>query len=119
MFDSMFLWTWRAPEVIEIGSGTWRRLSSTAANSLSLTKCGRLHYTQWNAMAFPVPDHLPRKTMPKDISTEILTKVSEVTTKTLTSSLVTSWVDELEAGVQNTKVRNCKHLFLRYIPTDK
>ncbi|KDQ61547.1 hypothetical protein JAAARDRAFT_190291 [Jaapia argillacea MUCL 33604] len=56
-------------------------------------------------MAFPVPSHLPRKASPQDVSTKVLTKISEATTKTLTAQLATSWVAELDDTIHATKKR--------------
>ena len=56
-------------------------------------------------MAFPVPAHLPRGKDPQDVSTKILSKISETDTKSLNSSLVSSWVAELDETIAQTKVR--------------
>ncbi|KAH8091668.1 Centromere/kinetochore Zw10-domain-containing protein [Cristinia sonorae] len=55
-----------------------------------------------NTMAFPVPAHLPRK-KDTDVSTTLLTKMSETTPKTLTFELTSSWVSELERAITQTK----------------
>lgn len=55
-------------------------------------------------MAFPVPSHLPRKKAPQDVSTEILTKISETPAKGLTADLASSWVVELSENISQTKV---------------
>ncbi|TDL23641.1 hypothetical protein BD410DRAFT_768181 [Rickenella mellea] len=56
-------------------------------------------------MAFPVPEHLPRGGAAQDVSTEILTKVSEATPKTLTAQLASSWIAELDRTILQTKER--------------
>ncbi|KAI0079377.1 hypothetical protein K474DRAFT_1735495 [Panus rudis PR-1116 ss-1] len=55
-------------------------------------------------MAFPVPEHLPRK-KEVDVSTKLLTKVSETDSKALNFELASSWVAELDAAIQQTKKR--------------
>ncbi|KAF8216598.1 hypothetical protein K438DRAFT_1797518 [Mycena galopus ATCC 62051] len=55
-------------------------------------------------MAFPIPSHLPRRN-PQDISSEILTKIDQATNQTLTASLATSWLAELEDTIQATQCR--------------
>ncbi|KAF7370529.1 Dsl1-C domain-containing protein [Mycena sanguinolenta] len=54
-------------------------------------------------MAFPIPSHLPRRPNPQDVSSEILMKIDEATNQTLTASLATSWLAELEATIQATE----------------
>ncbi|KAJ6591472.1 hypothetical protein DFH09DRAFT_1273408 [Mycena vulgaris] len=54
-------------------------------------------------MAFPVPAHLPRRPNPQDVSSEILMKIDQATNQTLTASLATSWLAELETTIQATK----------------
>ncbi|EMD39295.1 hypothetical protein CERSUDRAFT_112943 [Gelatoporia subvermispora B] len=54
-------------------------------------------------MAFTVPSHLPRKKDPQDISTVILTKVSEANAKSLTAQLAASWVTELDDTIRQTR----------------
>ncbi|KAI0317156.1 hypothetical protein OF83DRAFT_1263778 [Amylostereum chailletii] len=56
-------------------------------------------------MAFPVPSHLPRKRVPQDISTQILSKVASATTKTLTAELASSWIVELDETILQTKTQ--------------
>lgn len=56
-------------------------------------------------MAFPIPSHLPRKKDARDVSTQILTKISETTLKDLNASAASSWVSELEDTISLTKVR--------------
>lgn len=57
-------------------------------------------------MAFPVPSHLPRKKDAQDVSTQVLTKISEATAKSLNAKLASSWVAELEDTIRLTKVRS-------------
>ncbi|KAJ7504302.1 hypothetical protein B0H11DRAFT_1981579 [Mycena galericulata] len=54
-------------------------------------------------MAFPVPSHLPRRPKLQDVSSEILMKIDRATNKTLTASLATSWLAELDDTIQATK----------------
>ncbi|KZT67377.1 hypothetical protein DAEQUDRAFT_713635 [Daedalea quercina L-15889] len=56
-------------------------------------------------MAFPVPAHLPRGKDPQDISTKILTKVSETDTKSLNAAMVSSWIAELDETIAETKTK--------------
>ncbi|KAI0738508.1 hypothetical protein C8Q80DRAFT_1205833 [Daedaleopsis nitida] len=56
-------------------------------------------------MAFPLPDHLPRKKDARDVSTQILMKISETTSKSLNAELVSSWVAELNETIGATKAR--------------
>ena len=54
-------------------------------------------------MAFPIPAHLPRK-KDLDVSTTVLSKMSETSLKSLNHELASSWVSELEAAIRQTKV---------------
>ncbi|KAF9477590.1 hypothetical protein BDN70DRAFT_880982 [Pholiota conissans] len=56
-------------------------------------------------MAFPVPDHLPKRAIPVDVSSKILHKVDATTKDTLSSSLAASWIAELDESIQATKQR--------------
>lgn len=56
-------------------------------------------------MAFPLPSHLPRKKDARDVSTQVLTKISETPSKALNAQLASSWVEELNETIQYTKVR--------------
>ena len=56
-------------------------------------------------MAFPVPDHLPRRAVPQDISSQVLSKLDEATNKSLNADLAASWVHELDDTIHATKVR--------------
>ncbi|CCM02541.1 uncharacterized protein FIBRA_04643 [Fibroporia radiculosa] len=56
-------------------------------------------------MAFPLPSHLPRQKDPQDVSTKILTKISEATAKSLNAELASSWVAELDDTITQTKER--------------
>ena len=55
-------------------------------------------------MAFPIPSHLPRK-KDLDVSTTVLTKMSETSLKALNHDLALTWVAELDVAIQQTKVR--------------
>ncbi|KAJ7281438.1 hypothetical protein C8J57DRAFT_1433387 [Mycena rebaudengoi] len=54
-------------------------------------------------MAFPIPSHLPRRPNPQDVSSGILMKIDQATNQSLTASLATSWLAELEETIQSTK----------------
>lgn len=56
-------------------------------------------------MAFPIPAHLPRRASPQDISSQILSKIDAATNKSLTSTLATSWLTELDDAIQSSKER--------------
>ncbi|EPQ56262.1 hypothetical protein GLOTRDRAFT_115586 [Gloeophyllum trabeum ATCC 11539] len=56
-------------------------------------------------MAFLVPDHLPRKNVPQDVSTRILSAISETTQKGLTAQVASSWVAQLDDTIYLTKKR--------------
>lgn len=56
-----------------------------------------------NAMAFPIPEHLPQKPKPVDISTQILTKISDTSLKLLNASLASTWVQELDKSIREAK----------------
>ncbi|KAH9951200.1 Centromere/kinetochore Zw10-domain-containing protein [Amylocystis lapponica] len=56
-------------------------------------------------MAFPVPSHLPRKKDPQDVSTRILTKISEATSNSLNTQLASSWIAELDDAITQTKAQ--------------
>ena len=60
-------------------------------------------------MAFPVPSHLPRK-RDNDVSTKLLSKMSETSSKSLTYEAASAWVIELDGAIQETKVRGQAHL---------
>lgn len=55
-------------------------------------------------MAFPIPAHLPRK-KDLDVSTTVLSKMSETSLKSLNHELASSWVSELETAIRQTKDR--------------
>ena len=55
-------------------------------------------------MAFPVPAHLPRK-KDLDVSTTVLSKMSETSLKALNHELASNWVAELDVAIRQTKVR--------------
>ncbi|KAF9038459.1 hypothetical protein BJ165DRAFT_1531549 [Panaeolus papilionaceus] len=56
-------------------------------------------------MAFPVPDHLPKRQTPVDVSSKILYKIGAATRDTLNSSLSSLWLQELDDSILNTKQR--------------
>ncbi|OSD04787.1 hypothetical protein PYCCODRAFT_1433123 [Trametes coccinea BRFM310] len=56
-------------------------------------------------MAFPIPSHLPRKKDARDVSTQILTKVSETSSKDLSAKVASTWVSELDETIKLTKKR--------------
>ncbi|TFK48548.1 hypothetical protein OE88DRAFT_1704425 [Heliocybe sulcata] len=56
-------------------------------------------------MAFPIPNHLPRKGNPQDVSTRILSAISDTTSKALTAQVASSWVAELDDAIYSTKKR--------------
>jgi centromere/kinetochore protein ZW10 len=62
-------------------------------------------------MAFPIPAHLPRRTSPQDVSSQILSKIDAATNRSLTSTLATSWLTELDDTIQSTKVLGLSDLF--------
>lgn len=55
-------------------------------------------------MAFPVPNHLPKRPLPVDVSSKILYKIDAATKDTLNSSLAASWLQDLDKSIQETKV---------------
>lgn len=55
-------------------------------------------------MAFPIPSHLPRKKDARDVSTQVLTKVAETTSKGLNAKVASSWIAELDETIRFTKV---------------
>jgi hypothetical protein len=55
-------------------------------------------------MAFPVPSHLPRKSSPQDVSSNILSRIAEASSKTLNAELALSWIHELDKTILETKV---------------
>ncbi|KAI0697828.1 hypothetical protein C8T65DRAFT_614507 [Cerioporus squamosus] len=56
-------------------------------------------------MAFPLPSHLPRKKDARDVSTQILTRISETPSKALRAEVASSWVAELDDTIKVTKTR--------------
>ncbi|KAL5513152.1 YTM1_2 [Sanghuangporus vaninii] len=56
-------------------------------------------------MAFPVPEHLPRKQLPTDVSSQILSRISDATSKSLNAELAAEWVAELQLNIRQTKDR--------------
>ncbi|CAL1714224.1 unnamed protein product [Somion occarium] len=55
-------------------------------------------------MAFPIPTHLPRK-RDNDVSTNLLSKMSDTPSKSLTYEVASSWVTELDNTIRETKRR--------------
>ncbi|GJE98094.1 hypothetical protein PsYK624_143160 [Phanerochaete sordida] len=55
-------------------------------------------------MAFPIPTHLPRK-KDLDVSTTVLSKMSETSLKALTHDAASAWVAELDVAIRETKAR--------------
>ncbi|KAI0091457.1 Centromere/kinetochore Zw10-domain-containing protein [Irpex rosettiformis] len=53
-------------------------------------------------MAFPVPSHLPRKKN-QDVSTKLLSEISETTFKSLSQEVASKWVAELDVAIRQTK----------------
>lgn len=51
-------------------------------------------------MAFPLPNHLPRK---QDVSSAILTKIGNATNSSLDASVAGQWVTELDETILTTK----------------
>jgi len=70
------------------------------------TNAGHNTYSEYlsNIMAFPVPDHLPKRPTVVDVSSTILYKIDSATKDTLNSSLAASWIHELDKSIQATKV---------------
>lgn len=62
-------------------------------------------------MAFPVPEHLPKRAIPVDVSSKILYKIDAATRDRLNTSLASSWIEELDESILATKV-GLKHLLL-------
>ncbi|KAF8630118.1 hypothetical protein AX15_003076 [Amanita polypyramis BW_CC] len=56
-------------------------------------------------MAFPLPDHLPRRAAPQDISSTILTRIDAATSQTLNAKLARSWLADLDDNISSTKQR--------------
>ncbi|KAF8159474.1 hypothetical protein B0H34DRAFT_654458 [Crassisporium funariophilum] len=54
-------------------------------------------------MAFPLPDHLPKRPTLVDVSSKILYKIDAATNETLNSDLASSWIRELDETIQSTK----------------
>ncbi|KAJ3557317.1 hypothetical protein NM688_g1539 [Phlebia brevispora] len=69
-------------------------------------------------MAFPIPQHLPRK-KDQDVSTKLLSKMSETTFKSLTRELASSWVAELDVAISQTKARINERIQADYAAFEK
>ncbi|KAI9440570.1 hypothetical protein H4582DRAFT_1937820 [Lactarius indigo] len=50
-------------------------------------------------MAFPIPSHLPRNAAPQDASSQILSKISSASAKSLNAEAAASWVAELDQAI--------------------
>ncbi|EJD07530.1 uncharacterized protein FOMMEDRAFT_115831 [Fomitiporia mediterranea MF3/22] len=61
-------------------------------------------------MAFPVPNHLPRKTLRTDVSSNILSTISDTNSKSLNAELAAGWVSELQLAIQQTKDGICDRI---------
>lgn len=57
-------------------------------------------------MAFEIPQHLPRRALPQDVSSKILNRIDSAFVKDLDANLANSWVAELDESISATKVRN-------------
>ncbi|KAF8269814.1 Centromere/kinetochore Zw10-domain-containing protein [Lactarius quietus] len=56
-------------------------------------------------MAFPIPSHLPRKVAPQDSSSQILSKISSASSKSLSAEVAASWVAELDQAILESKAK--------------
>ncbi|KAH9066695.1 Centromere/kinetochore Zw10-domain-containing protein [Lactarius vividus] len=56
-------------------------------------------------MAFPIPSHLPRNAAPQDASSQILSKISSASTKSLNAEVAASWVAELDQAILESKAK--------------
>ncbi|EAU90496.1 hypothetical protein CC1G_00880 [Coprinopsis cinerea okayama7 len=56
-------------------------------------------------MAFEIPQHLPRKALPQDVSSKILNRIDQALVKDLDANLANSWVTELDESISATKTR--------------
>jgi hypothetical protein len=74
-----------------------------AAEHIDVSKKTRIDHVS-RPMAFPIPDHLPRRAEPQDVSSKILSRIDEATNATLNAALARSWLDELDDTIQATKV---------------
>jgi protein transport protein DSL1/ZW10 len=63
-------------------------------------------------MALPVPSHLPRKAVPQDVSSLILSKISSANVKTLNAEVAASWVTELDQAILESKVHPVSKLYM-------
>ncbi|KAI9451675.1 Centromere/kinetochore Zw10-domain-containing protein [Lactarius psammicola] len=57
-------------------------------------------------MAFPIPSHLPRNAAPQDASSQILSKISSASAKSLNAEVAASWVAELDQAILGSKERH-------------
>lgn len=65
-----------------------------------------VHYADEWSMAFPIPSHLPRKVTPQDASSQILSKISSASAKSLNAEAAASWVSELDQAILESKERS-------------
>lgn len=65
---------------------------------------GRRVRTWASSMAFPLPAHLPRKKQLQDVSSALLSTISETSVKTLNAELAASWVAELDQSIHLSQV---------------
>ncbi|KAJ2919551.1 hypothetical protein MD484_g865, partial [Candolleomyces efflorescens] len=56
-------------------------------------------------MAFPVPNHLPRKPASNDVTSKILSSIDSASLQSINSSVAKSWVAELDESISLTKTR--------------
>jgi len=57
-------------------------------------------------MAFPIPSHLPKK-QPTDVSSAILARISDASSKSLNATLTESWITDLDESIRAAKVSPC------------
>jgi protein transport protein DSL1/ZW10 len=60
-------------------------------------------------MAFPIPEHLPRRTVPQDVASKILSRIDEAANSTLSAALARSWLEELDQTIRAAKVLRLTH----------
>lgn len=54
-------------------------------------------------MAFPIPPHLPKK-QPTDVSSAILSRISDADSKSLNAALAEAWITDLDESIRAAKV---------------
>ena len=57
------------------------------------------------ALAFELPEHLPRSGQALDKSTSILNRVAQASNRSLNAALAASWLSELEQAIHDIEVR--------------